>query len=532
MSRPESEGRGAANKPLLVREAHGTLLEITGVSRSFGDTQALKSASLMVRSGEIHSLAGENGSGKSTLMKILSGVIRPGSGDITWDGQPVRFTRPRAAQDAGIVMVFQETLVVPELSIRDNVFLGTDGLFRHERHRRQEQAGAAAALTQLGLGHYDIETPLWQLSLAEQQLVTIARAIVRPWQLLILDESTSALDLDQRDRLFGYLREERGQGKSVLFTSHRMDEVEELADSVTVLRLGSTVARLDRAGISSAEMLRLMAGRATAERVDEVSHAQQARPLSGPEVLRVDAVALRKTSRPMSLAVRQGEILGLAGLEGQGQVEFANCVAAIARPLSGTVTVLGKDGAWRSPHGFTDANRRGIAFVPRDRRREGLFGALSIIDNFGFGIYPELNRLGVLRKAAIRQRFLEYAERMRLVYGSATAPVGTLSGGNQQKVLLGRWLATEPRILVLNDPMRGVDANTKQELYALLRSLADGGLALVLVSTDIPELLTLCDRVAVFHEGNLSALLPAAGTTHTDVMAAMFGQVGEAGDDD
>lgn len=532
MSLPVSEGRNRAQERQPAREEHGTLLEMAGLSRSFGETQALKSASLVVRRGEIHSLAGENGSGKSTLMKILSGVIRPDSGDITWDGRAARFARPRAAQDAGVVMVFQETLVVPDLSVRDNIFLGTDGLLRHRRGRRQEQADAVAAVNHLGLGHYDIETPLWQLSLAEQQLITIARAIVRPWQLLILDESTSALDLGQRDRLFAYLREERARGKSVLFTSHRMDEVEELADSVTVLRLGTTVARLDRAAISSAEILRLMAGRATAERVEEVSHARHVRPLDGPEVLRVDALALRKTSRPMSLTVREGEILGLAGLEGQGQVEFANCVAAISRPASGTVAVLGKGGGWHRPRGFGDANRYGIAFVPRDRRREGLFGAMSILDNFGFGIYPELSRLGVLRKAAIRQRFAEYADHMRLVYGSASAPVGTLSGGNQQKVLLGRWLATGPRILVLNDPMRGVDANTKEELYGLMRSQASSGLALVLVSTDIPELLTLCDRVAVFHEGSLSALLPTAGTTDTDVMAAMFGQSTEVRDDE
>ncbi len=536
MSQPASEAQGIAIGDADLATAPETLLHMSRLSRSFGETQALSDASLTVRRGEIHSIAGENGSGKSTLMKILGGVVKPDAGDITWQGKTVRFSTPRAAQEAGISMVFQETLVVPEFTVRDNIFLGTDGMFRHHRHREAETREAAAALANLGLDDLDVETPLWQLSLAERQLITIARAIVRPWRLLILDESTSALDLGQRNQLFEYLRSAKVEGKSVLFTSHRMDEVQQLADTVSILRLGKSVARLAMSTTSAAQILQLMAGRTTVERVRA---AEEAKPLQAtrqvadaPSVLRVQEVCLRRNSRPMSLALSKGEILGVAGLEGQGQVEFADCIAALTKPAAGRIEILGKDGSWGTAKSFADANRRGIAFVPRDRRHEGLFGPLSILDNFGFGVYPELSTWGWLRRRAIMARFLQYAEHTRLVYGSMSDTIGTLSGGNQQKVLLGRWLATHPRILVLNDPMRGVDANTKEELYNLLRSLAEEGLSVVLVSTEILELLTLADRIAVFHEGNLQALIPIAGTTDTEVMAAMFGHPLELGNDE
>lgn len=513
--------------PVAAPSREDLLLELRNVSRAFGETKALRSASLSVRRGEIHSLAGENGSGKSTLMKILSGVLRADSGDMLWSNSLMNCSKPAAAQAAGIAMVFQETLVVPERSVRENLFLGTDGLLKHRNRSAQERDGAARSLEELGLAYIDLEQPAWALSLAEKQLVTIARAIVRPWRLLILDESTSALDADQRGRLFAYLRTQRDLGRSILFTSHRMDEVEELAEWVTVLRLGTSVAHLRMTDTSSREILSLMAGRRSVARVEA---SEEGAPLLGPQVapdapavLQLDDVALRRGSTPFSLSLRRGEILGLAGLEGQGQVECANCVSGLARPASGAITVQSEDGNWHPIRSFVDANRRGVASVPRDRRSEGLFAPLSILDNFAYGLYPRLNRLGVIRRREVRQRFLDFVEETRLRYGGPGESVSTLSGGNQQKVLLGRWLATRPSILVLNDPLRGVDANTKEELYQLFRALVADGLSIVLVSTEILELLTLCHRIAVFHEGGLEALMPAAGSSDTDIVAAMFG---------
>lgn len=512
----------------------GLMLEVRDVSKSFGETRALQSARLSVARGEIHSLAGENGSGKSTLMKVLAGVLRPDSGTVVWEGKEVRFPNPAAAQRAGISMVFQETLVVPEQTVRENILLGTDGMFLRRRSRSAERDVAREALNYLGLKEMGTEQMVRSLSLAEQQLVTIARAIARPWSLLVLDEATSALDSGQREQLFAYLRAACAQGRSVLFTSHRMDEVEALAESVSVLRLGSLVRRVTMRESNPAEILAMMAGREAAERALAPASdvAVEARKLSAEVVMRVQDLSVRRSSRPISLSLVKGEILGLGGLESQGQDEFADCLCGLRKPASGGVKVLTANGSWSGISGFADANRKGVAFVPRDRRHEGLFPPLSIFDNFGFGVYPQLKRWGIIRRGAVAGRFGEFAKQTNLKYQAPRNLIGTLSGGNQQKVLLGRWLATKPRILVLNDPMRGVDANTKEELYKLLRQLADSGLTVVLLSTEILELLTLCDRIAIFHEGSVEALMPAAEATPTNIVAAMFSHAATASSGD
>jgi ribose transport system ATP-binding protein len=243
-------------------------------------------------------------------------------------------------------------------------------------------------------------------------------------------------------------------------------------------------------------------------------------------VLRVGEMRLRRDPAPFSIEVRAGEILGLAGLEGHGQAEFTDCLCGLRRPLSGAVEVADAAGRWHSVHGFADANRHGIAYVPRDRKTIGLFPSLSILDNFGIALYPTMQWLGLIRQSALRREFGDYAQLLRLVSGRPSDAVTTLSGGNQQKVLLGRWLATRPRAIVLNDPLRGVDANTKEELYGLFRTLAADGLTIVLLSSEVLELLVLCDRIAVFYEGGLETVLDAEGTAEGDVVRAMFGETG------
>ena len=516
-------------------------LVIEGMSRSFGETRALTSASLRVCPGEIHSLAGENGSGKSTLIKILSGVLRPDAGTLTWEGDVRKHLgSPSSAQGLGIATVFQETLVAPEMTVRDNIYLGTDRLFRYGRRKGEEVAGARQALGDLGLDGLDLELPMWALSLAERQLTTIARAIIRPWRLLILDEATSALDAQHRDRLFDYLRLARSQGKSVLFTSHRMDEVLGLADHITVLRQGATVATMAVSEASRRGILGHMSGRADIIEVisaepgpDRTARGDAGRRPDVPPrpVLRVAGLTLRATSQPITLEIRAGEILGLAGLEGQGQVEFVECLAGLRRAASGHVQAIGEGGQARGVHSYRSANRLGIRYVPRDRRHEGLFGPLSVFDNFAVTLWSDFNRLGLLRRRVARKRFEEFTQSSRLVSASPGRPISVLSGGNQQKVLLGRWIAMRPRVLVVNDPLRGVDANTKEELYGLFRRLAADGVPIVFLSTEIVELLTLTDQIGVFHEGSLVAMLPTETSSDTDVVAAMFGD-GEHGASD
>lgn len=519
------------------------LLVTTAIARSFGNTRALVDASMTLSSGSIHALAGENGSGKSTLIKILSGIVRPDSGAVRWLGVDAAFRRPRDSQAAGIATVFQETLVVPELSVRANIFIGTDGVFRYGRPSHDERAQAAAVLHEIGLGDIDLERPMWSLTLAQRQLVTIARSLVRPWQLLILDEGTSALDSDQRDRLFEYVRRCRSEGKTVLFTSHRMDEIQSLADTVTVLRLGSTVASLPIAEAPPERVLQLMAGREAAE-VALIGHdkGHVSRPMPSAEspdseglrrpVASAKDVRLRPQAPPLNLEMFSGEILGLAGLEGQGQGEFSDVMSGLRAPFGGSFQMFDEDGVAHAVRSDRAARRLGVGHVPKDRKTEGLFFSLSVFDNLGISILPKFNRFGFLRRGALRETFGSYSDLTRLKYGTPMDGIGTLSGGNQQKVLLARVLATKPRLLVLNDSLRGVDQNTKHEVYALLRQLAGEGLAVVMLSTEIVELLTLCDRIAVFHDGGISATLEGGSARETDIVGAMFGHVGSGQADD
>lgn len=500
----------------------GPLLEVSAVARAFGETRALVSADLVIERGEIHALVGENGSGKTTLIKILSGVLRPDSGHHQWRGKPAHFGSPRTAQAAGIATVFQETLVALEMSVRDNILVGLDGIFRRGTARSAEDTACRDILSELGL-EIEVDRPVWSLSLAERQLVTIARAAVRPWQLLILDEGTSALDANQRDRLFDYLRRRRGEGRSVLFTSHRMDEVTTLSDSVSVLRLGTTVAR---SAMRDTTPGRILAAMANEEEVEAIA-SQQARPprtrAEARPLIEVKRLQVRRDAQPVSLSVARGEILGLAGLEDHGQVEFAELLCGMRGHSQGSVEVSDEAGVWSTIRRPGDAEKQRIAYVPRDRKQEGLFFPLSILDNFSLAMLRDFTRLGIIRRREILRRFVDEAERLRLPAERWREPIGDLSGGNQQKVLLGRWLAIEPRLLVLNDPLRGVDANTREELYEVFRGLVDGGMSIVLVSTEILELLTLCDRIAVFHRGTIQCVLDGPSATDKQVIAAMFG---------
>jgi ABC-type sugar transport system ATPase subunit len=434
---------------------------------------------------------------------------------------------PVAAQRLGVSTVFQETLYAAEQSVVANIFMGMDHVFRRTHGPREEAARAREVMSLLGAPDIDVRSPLWSLSLAERQLVTIARSVVRPWRLLILDEGTSALDSHQRDKLFEYLWQARAEGRSVLFTSHRMDEVESLADAITVLRGGSTVLRETREGFTPHRILTAMAGREAAGAGGRRAGGSVPRD-ARPAITAAD-VALTGAGASRTITVHEGEIFGLAGLEGQGQAEFASCLAGLRQPASGSVVVHLPDGGSSVLRSFAAARRLGIAFVPQDRKREGLFFTRSTMDNFGVGLLAGLSRFGFVAQRRLKELFGEYAETVRLQAHDPSLTIGALSGGNQQKVLLARWLATKPRVIVLSDPMRGVDANTKEELYAVLRRLADEGVAIVLLSTEILELLGLCDRIAVFHQGGVDCVLDAATSTDTDIVAAMFGHRLEAG---
>jgi ABC-type sugar transport system ATPase subunit len=466
--------------PAAASEAT-VLMRVDGAAKRFGATQALRDASLTVRPGEVHALVGENGSGKSTLVKLISGVHRPDAGSITLGGERLAtIGSPADALKLGLATVYQEVLTVGPRSVLANLTMGGDGLFRRRASRAQEALELLAAL----IGHEpDLDQPAETLALSDRQAVCIARALMRRPDVLVLDEATSALDVATRDRLFAVLRERAAEGAGVIFISHRMDEIAELADRVTVMRAGETVATLNAAEATSAELVRLMAGG------DHI-------PSRPARERRVRGEVLLSVRDRINLDVHAGEIVGLAGLEGHGQSAFLQSL-------------------W-------PAGGAGLAYIPRERRAEALFASKSIRENFGLPTLGRDVRRGLLSTSATVARLEAYAERLKIRYGHHDDLITTLSGGNQQKVVIARWLASEPRVLLLNDPTRGIDHGAKQDLYALLIELAAEGLGVLMVSSEVDEHLELMDRVLVFRNQKVSAELAREELTRERLVGAFF----------
>jgi ABC-type sugar transport system ATPase subunit len=492
------------------------LLEVRDLAKAFGPTRALRACSFDLRRGEVHAIVGENGSGKSTMVKILSGVHRQDAGEVILDGTPLRGRRnPRTAQEAGVVTVFQEVLVVGAQPVLENVWLGTDGVFVQRHSLSDKRRRAAEALEELLGAAPPLDAPVEALSLSDRQACCIARALVRAPRVLILDESTSALDVATRDRLFAAVRRLSGQGAGVIFISHRMDEIQDLADRVTVLRSGQSVATLARAEADVTTLVHHMTGQdhLTAG-VEEVPRPARGR---GAVLVRTEGLRLRERAAPIDIEIRAGELVGLAGLEGHGQDAFLQALrgagASAGRVVAGESTVT-------SP---SQALRAGIAYVPRDRRAESLFPTLSVLENFAVPTMAQDRRAGLVRWRETRRRMAEYVERLSVRLAHPSQPIVALSGGNQQKVVLARWLAARPKVLLLNDPTRGVDLGAKRDLYRVLEELAGDGVAVVMVSTEVDEHVELMDRVLVFREGSLSQSLERAELSRPALISAFFG---------
>ena len=503
------------------------LVEAVEVAKSFGATRALRSASFELRAGEVHALVGENGSGKSTLVKILSGVHTADSGTIRLDAVAAAPRTPRAAQAAGIVTVFQEVLVAEALSVLDNVWLGIDETWRTAVSPREKRARARDMLGELLGRSLDLRTPLEDLSLSDRQACSIVRALLREPRILILDEATSALDVATRDRLFAMVGRLSAAGVGVIFITHRMDEITEIGDRITVMRSGSTVATLARGGWTAPELVRLMTGSdALAEQGRQEAESIATR--RGDLVLSARALRLRADGAPIDLDVHAGELIGVAGLEGHGQGEFLEALWG-AGAVAGEVVRHqgGREVVIRSPqHGA----QHDIAYVPRERRLDSLFAWMTIRENFALPTLGQDARMGLLSRRSTRRRFDAYIRRLGIVLGDPEDPITTLSGGNQQKVVIARWLASGPEILLLNDPTRGIDIGAKNDLYTLLGTLASLGLAVVMLSTEVDEHVELMDRVLVFREYELFREIDRDELSREALVSAFFGDPGETRD--
>ena len=491
------------------------MLALANVSKSFGAVRALRDVSLELFAGEAHALAGENGAGKSTLVKTLAGVHRPDSGQVLLNGRPVVFGGPADAQHAGVAVIYQEPTLFPDLSVAENIFMGRQPRRSLGRiHRKVMRAETLELFRRLGVT-LDPEQPSRGLSIADQQLVEIAKAISRDARVLIMDEPTAALSGNEVSRLFSVVEALREQGCAILFISHRLDEIFSLCQRVTTLRDGEWVAGEPVAGITPDDLVRRMVGRDLGALFPKQDAA------IGEVALQVERLTREGVFTDISFQVRRGEIVALAGLVGAGRSEVARAVFGVDRWDAGSVSVAGRALPAGSP---TAAMGAGLALVPEDRRQQGLVMDLSIERNIGLTGLRTLRRGPTISRAAERDRARDWALRLRLKFARLGDGVGVLSGGNQQKVVLAKWLATKPSVLIVDEPTRGIDVGTKAEVHRLLSELAGQGIAILMISSELPEVLGMADRVLVMHEGRLTAELSRAEATEESVMNAATGR--------
>jgi ribose transport system ATP-binding protein len=493
-----------------------SLFAMEGVSKRFGGVRALSNADIAIEAGRIHAVLGENGAGKSTLIKIMAGVIAPDEGRMTLDGAPVAFASPAAANAAGIACIFQELSLIPDLSVADNISISNPPRRFGLIDRRAQRRAAEEALARAGAENIHPLALVKDLSLSRRQMVEIAKALARAPRILILDEATSALTAADVTKIYGVLKRLRAEGLALIYISHRMHEITELADECTVFCNGRSVATYAAGTKTDNEVVELMIGR----EYNAVFPPRPARaPSDAPPLLEVRKLTWTNRLSDISLRLHAGEVIGLGGLDGQGQRELLLALFGVLQGTTGEVAIDGKAVAISGPYA---AKRReiGMALIPEDRKTEGLMLPMSVRDNLSFAALSRLSRFGVVDRTAERAAVDRVVRLLAVRTDGVDVPAGALSGGNQQKVVIGKWLMMAPRILLLNDPTRGIDVGTKQEMYQLLRALANDGAGILFYSTDYDELVGCCDRVLVMYDGAIVRELVGADITERALVSS------------
>jgi ribose transport system ATP-binding protein len=491
------------------------LLSMDGISKHYGGVRALEDVHFACDRGTIHALLGENGAGKSTLIKILAGVVQPDSGTILLDGEPNAFPTPAAATEAGIACIFQELSLLPDLTVADNI-----GIIRPPKRfglidRRAQRRLAEAALARVGAEDIHPFAPVGELPLSRRQMVEIAKALARDPKILILDEATSALTAADVAKVFKLLRQLKDDGMAVIYISHRMHEISALADECTVYRNGRYVDTFAAGTKSDAAIVEMMIGR----EYSSVFPPLPDKAPEGPPVLAVKDLSWHGELNGVSLDIRPGEVVGLGGLDGQGQRQFLLALFGTLIGATGTVEINGKPVKLSSPQRAKSAEV-GMALIPEDRKNEGLMLPMTVRENLSFAAVGDFSRFGVIDRGAEETAMAEIIDVLKIRSDGIDGPVAELSGGNQQKVVIGKWLMTRPRIVLLNDPTRGIDVGTKQELYQLLRRLAEQGAAILFYSTDYDELIGCCNRVLVFYGGRVVRSLSGEDLNERNLVTA------------
>ncbi|MDR0848976.1 MAG: sugar ABC transporter ATP-binding protein [Propionibacteriaceae bacterium] len=487
------------------------ILELKGVSKRFGSVVALRDAELTLYPGSIHAVIGENGAGKSTLVKIIAGLYQRDTGTFLMNGSQVHFPTTAASKAAGIAVIYQEPTLFPDLSVTENIFMGRQPLKSMRRiDRAAMRAEVLSLMERLGV-RIDPDRPAARLSIADQQIIEIAKAISLDATVLIMDEPTAALSGVEVERLFAVARSLRDEGRALMFISHRFDEVFSLCDTVTVMRDGSYVATQAIADTDVNSLVRQMVGRD----VNELFPKTEA--FIGDPVLQVEGLTSLGTFSDISFTVRSGEIVALAGLVGAGRSESVRAVFGVDDYDSGTVTV---DGQPLRKHNPREAMKAGIALVPEDRRRQGLIINAPVSTNITDAIRSTLSKHGFITKKAEAPAAQTWAGALEVKCAALDSIAGNLSGGNQQKAVLAKWLAVDPKVLIIDEPTRGIDVGTKSEVHRRMSDLAGKGMAILMISSELPEVLGMADRILVMHEGRITAEIPRAQASAESVMYA------------
>lgn len=491
------------------------LLDARNITKSFAGLRALDRVSFDLRRGEVHALVGENGAGKSTLIKIMTGAERADGGTLVVDGTSVENADPHRTRELGIAAIYQQPALFPDLTVAENIALSLErgGAWRRINRRTRWQH-AAELLDRIGVT-LDPNRIVGDLTMPEQQVVEIAKAIGAQARIVIMDEPTASLSEREVTRLVAIIDRLRGEGVGIIYISHRLEEITAIADRITVLRDGHTVATRDAGEVTRTDLIRMMVGR----ELDAVFPKREV-PIGDTRLEITHLSNTRAGIQRVSLSIRRGEILGIAGLVGSGRTQLAETIFGVTPADDGEIAV---DGALVRIASPADAIRAGIAYVPEDRRQHGVMLDMSVAANASLASLHSVSTRGLIRSHVEATRAGEYVERLGIKTSSVEAEVGSLSGGNQQKVALARWLATKPSILILDEPTQGVDVGSKAEIHRLMQELAERGMAIIMISSELPEILGMSDRIAVMHAGTIVTVFPRASANADNVMAAALG---------
>lgn len=487
------------------------VLELKNISKSFSGVEVLHSVSFSLNKGEVHALLGENGAGKSTLVKIITGVHQPDGGEIYLNGEQVHFSNAHESRQAGIAAIYQELTLFPDLDVAENIFAGRQPTGTGGRIAwNQLYKEADQLLSSLGV-RLDLKQKARNLSIAQQQMIEIARAFSIHARILIMDEPTSSLTLNEVADLFRLVRRLRSEGTPIIFISHRLEELFEIADRVTVLRDGSYVGTREMDNVTRDDLIKMMVGRT----ISTLFPKQDVQ--AGETILKVQNLGREGIFKDISFELHKGEILGMAGLVGARRTDVARALFGVQPPTSGTIEVEGKQVAITSPQ---EAINLGIAYVPEDRQKHGLIPPMDLISNISLPVLGEYVRGGMLQNKAERKAAFEAATQMEVRASSIWQKARELSGGNQQKIVLAKWLSTDPKILILDEPTRGIDVGTKAAVHALMSELAQQGMAIIMISSELPEVIGMSDKIIVMHEGSITARFTREEATQEKIMAA------------